>query len=58
MKVDPETGKLSTTGEFIHGTNRPESIGQYVSLGCMRMDNETIKQLASEVKRGDIVIIK
>lgn len=57
-KIDPETGKQSPTGEFIHGTNNPESLGKYVSLGCIRMDNEVILQLAKEVKRGDIVIIK
>lgn len=57
-KIDPETGNQSPTGEFIHGTNNPASIGKYVSLGCMRMDNEVIIELAKEVKRGDIVIIK
>ena len=57
-KIDPETGIQSSTGEFIHGNNNPASIGKYVSLGCMRMDNEVIKELAKEVKRGDIVIIK
>ncbi len=57
-KLNPETGKQSQTGEFIHGNNNKNSIGKYVSLGCMRMDNEVIKQIAKEVKRGDIVIIK
>ena len=56
-KLDPETGKRSQCGEFIHGNNNPKSIGKYASLGCMRMDNEVIKELAAEVKRGDIVII-
>lgn len=57
-KIDPDTGSRSSTGEFIHGTNNPSSIGKYASLGCMRMDNEVIKELAKIVKRGDIVIIK
>ncbi len=57
-KIDKLTGIQSQTGEFIHGTNQPNSIGKYASLGCMRMDNEVIKELAGEVKRGDIVIIK
>ena len=57
-KIDPESGRQSPTGEFIHGTNRPEKIGEYVSLGCIRMDNEVIKELADEIERGDIVIIK
>ncbi len=56
--INPETGIQSQTGEFIHGNNNPNSIGKYVSKGCMRMDNEVIKQLAKEVKRGDIVIIQ
>lgn len=57
-KIDTITGEQSQTGEFIHGTNQPNSIGKYISLGCMRMDNDVIKKLADEVKRGDIVIIK
>lgn len=56
-KLDPETGTKSQTGEFIHGNNDPASIGKYASLGCMRMDNEVIKELSKQVKRGDIVII-
>lgn len=56
--LNPKTGKQSPIGEFIHGNNNPESIGEYASMGCMRMDNETIKQLAKEVKRGDIVLIQ
>ncbi len=57
-KIDTKTGIQSQTGEFIHGTNNPGSIGKYVSQGCMRMDNEVIKTLVKEVKRGDIVVIK
>lgn len=57
-KLDPNTGEKSDIGEFIHGNNNFDSLGRYVSHGCMRMDNEVIKQLATEAKRGDIVIIK
>ena len=57
-KIDPKTGEQSQTGEFIHGTNQPGTIGKYVSHGCMRMNNEVIKTLSKEVQRGDIVIIK
>ena len=56
-KVDPQTGKLSSTGEFIHGTNNPNSLGKYASLGCIRMDNGVIKKLSEEVKRGDLILI-
>ena len=57
-KVDPKTGETSPTGEFIHGNNNPNSIGKYASKGCMRMDNEVIKIIAKQVKKGDIVVIK
>lgn len=57
-KVDVKTGEQSPTGEFIHGNNNPNSIGKYASHGCIRMDNEVIKQLSQQVTRGDIVIIK
>ena len=56
-KLDTETGEQSQTGEFIHGNNNPASIGKYASLGCIRMDNEVIKELSKQVKRGDVVII-
>ncbi len=55
--LDPKTGKQGSTGEFIHGNNNPASIGKYASLGCMRMDNEVIKKLAAQVKKGDLVLI-
>jgi len=57
-KIDTKTGEESSTGQFIHGTNVPSSIGKYVSHGCMRMDNEIITELSKEVKRGDIILIK
>lgn len=56
-KINTKTGEQSSTGEFIHGNNDASSIGKYASLGCMRMDNEVIKELSKQVKRGDIVII-
>ena len=56
-KVDPVTGKISSTGEFIHGNNNAKSIGKHASGGCMRMDNTVIKDLAKAVKRDDIVVI-
>lgn len=57
--IDPKTGKdLGSNGEFIHGNNNPASIGTYASHGCVRMDNEVIKQLAKEVKAGSYVLIQ
>ena len=58
MKLDPKTGEQTRTGEFIHGNNNVNSLGKYASNGCIRMDNEIIKQFALEIKAGDIVIIK
>ncbi len=42
----------------IHGTNRPDRIGEPVSLGCVRLPNETIAELASQVQLGIPVLIK
>ena len=56
--IDPKTGAQRVNGEFIHGNNNPSSIGKYASKGCIRMDNEVIKVLSQQVKRGDVVIIK
>lgn len=41
----------------IHGTNRPEFIGRYVSHGCFRMKNRDIEKLYPLVKVGTKVII-
>lgn len=42
----------------IHGTNRPGSIGQAVSLGCVRLPNETITRLHDLVPLGTPVQIR
>ncbi|MET0970448.1 MAG: L,D-transpeptidase [Tardiphaga sp.] len=45
-------------GEYaIHGTNRPHSIGGYVSYGCVRMYNEDITDLFDRVPVGTKVIV-
>ncbi len=41
----------------IHGTNEPEAIGTDVSHGCIRMDNETITELAGMLPLGTPVHI-
>lgn len=56
--INTQTGEKSNNGQWIHGNNNASCIGQYVSNGCIRMDNEVIKQLSAQVKRGDIVIFK
>lgn len=41
----------------IHGTNRPESIGHYVSNGCIRMREQDVEELFDLVKVGTPVEI-
>ncbi|MBU9720583.1 MULTISPECIES: L,D-transpeptidase family protein [Bacillaceae] len=41
----------------IHGNNNPNSIGHYVSAGCIRMHNEEIKWLFERVVENTPVII-
>jgi hypothetical protein len=42
----------------LHGTYKPELLGQPVSNGCVRMDNETITLLAETLPLGSPVIIQ
>ena len=41
----------------IHGTNRPESIGGYVSNGCVRMNERDVEELFDAVEIGTPVEI-
>lgn len=41
----------------IHGTNRPSSIGQYASNGCIRMYNKDVEELYKRVPEGTPVVI-
>jgi lipoprotein-anchoring transpeptidase ErfK/SrfK len=50
---------LIAGGEYaIHGTNRPESIGRFVSHGCIRMYNEDILDLYQRVQVGTMVVVE
>ncbi|MEJ6950631.1 L,D-transpeptidase family protein [Natronospora cellulosivora (SeqCode)] len=42
----------------IHGTNQPQSIGQAVSLGCVRMYNNDVEELYDKVPDGTPIIIR
>jgi lipoprotein-anchoring transpeptidase ErfK/SrfK len=42
----------------IHGTSKPNSIGKAVSLGCVRVPNEVMLQLAELVQLGVPVLIE
>ena len=41
----------------IHGSNEPETIGQAVSSGCIRMTNEDVVDLYKRVKVGAKVVV-
>jgi len=45
-------------GEYaIHGTNRPGSVGGFVSYGCIRMYNEDVMDLYQRVSLGTPVVV-
>jgi lipoprotein-anchoring transpeptidase ErfK/SrfK len=49
---------LAGDGQYaIHGTNRPNSVGGYVSYGCVRMLNEDITDLFQRVSVGTPVVV-
>jgi lipoprotein-anchoring transpeptidase ErfK/SrfK len=49
---------LSGGGQYaIHGTNVPNSVGGYVSYGCIRMYNRDILDLYSRVSYGTPVLV-
>lgn len=41
----------------IHGSNEPETIGQAVSSGCIRMTNDDVVDLYNRVKLGTRVVV-
>jgi lipoprotein-anchoring transpeptidase ErfK/SrfK len=45
------------TGYRIHGTNEPDTIGQAVSSGCIRMMNQDVIDLYGRVKPGTRVVV-
>ncbi|MDQ0325546.1 lipoprotein-anchoring transpeptidase ErfK/SrfK [Rhodopseudomonas julia] len=45
-------------GEYaIHGTNRPKSVGGFVSYGCIRMYNKDVVDLFERVRVGTPVVV-
>ena len=49
---------LSGTLYRIHGSNEPESIGQAVSSGCIRMTNDDVVDLYNRVRVGTRVVVE
>ncbi|MGL4812668.1 MAG: L,D-transpeptidase [Beijerinckiaceae bacterium] len=48
---------LGSTLYRIHGSNEPETIGQAVSSGCIRMHNDDVVDLYNRVKIGTKVVV-
>jgi lipoprotein-anchoring transpeptidase ErfK/SrfK len=48
---------LSGTLYRIHGSNEPDTIGQAVSSGCIRMTNDDVVDLYDRAKIGATVIV-
>lgn len=48
---------LGTSLYRIHGSNEPETIGQAVSSGCIRMTNEDVMDLYDRVRVGAKVVV-
>jgi lipoprotein-anchoring transpeptidase ErfK/SrfK len=48
---------LGGTVYRIHGTNAPETIGNHVSSGCIRLTNEDVSDLYSRVNLGTKVVV-
>jgi lipoprotein-anchoring transpeptidase ErfK/SrfK len=51
-------GPNHPTRYYIHGTNRPSSIGMQASHGCVRMHNKHVRQFAKRVPNRTIVRIR
>ena len=41
----------------IHGSNEPDTIGQAVSSGCIRMTNDDVSDLYERVKLGAKIVV-
>ncbi|MRX71158.1 L,D-transpeptidase family protein [Bacillus lacus] len=50
-------GRTNGTTYAIHGNNNPNSIGKYVSAGCIRMHNEEVRWLYNQISVGTPVLI-
>ena len=55
--LGPRALSLAHGQYAIHGTNRPGSVGRFVSYGCIRMHNADIVDLFDRVRVGTRVIV-
>lgn len=57
--IDTKTGEVvGFNEEFIHGTNKPESVGKNQSKGCIRMNNKDVEKLADWLTEGQYVLVR
>ena len=49
---------LGSSEYRIHGSNEPDTIGQAVSSGCIRMTNDDVKDLYDRARVGAKVIVR
>lgn len=56
--LDPKSGKITRSGEELHGTYVRGSIGKDASHGCMRFYNEDIEDLFPRLKVGEVVVTR
>ena len=52
-----KSGSYHATGYYLHGTNRPSSIGKMASHGCVRVQNSQIRVLSKRLK-GYVFVIR
>ncbi|WP_166273585.1 L,D-transpeptidase family protein [Saccharibacillus alkalitolerans] len=52
-----EVGSTYGTTYAVHGNNNENSIGKYVSAGCIRMHNKDIRWLFDQVDKGTYAVI-
>lgn len=48
---------LESDARLIHGTNRPDTIGHLVRLGCVRLTNEDVVELYNQTAIGGRVVV-
>ena len=58
-EINQTTGEIIPgNGQFIHGTFKPESIGKSVSKGCIRLKNEDIETITTQLFKNQYILIK
>ena len=59
QNIDMKTGEvIGSDGQFIHGTNQPNSIGKKVSKGCVRLHNKDVEELVDNLYKNQYVLVQ